>query len=327
MSNVHLGIDISKEHFDVALLRDEQYITGRFDNNSTGFGKLYRWLKKHKAHQCPACMEATGRYGEALAESLYENQYSVSVVNPVMIKRYAESRMRRNKTDREDAKLIAHYCATQAPDLWQPPPPHIRELQEMTRRLAALKDSRTAELNRRQSGVRSVVVLDDLNQTILFLEQQIATLAKAIDDHIDQHPDLKKNYELIKSIPSLGHVTASSFIAEVPDISRFESASQLAAYAGLSPSFNHSGKQSFSNGKMSKIGNARLRTLFYMPQKSARRWNPIIASLVERLQEKGKSAKVIRGAIMRKLLHLAYGVLKTQKPFDPHYLVNLQDPS
>lgn len=327
MSSVYLGIDISKEHFDVALWQDERYLTARFDNNQQGFRKLYSWLKKHKARRCPGCMEATGRYGEELAESLYEHQHPVSVVNPASIKKYAESRMRRNKTDQEDAKLIAHYCATQAPDLWQPVPAHIRELQEMTRRLVALKETRTAELNRRQSGLRSAVVIADVEANIGFLNQQISALQQAVQEHIDQHPDLKKNYELVQSIPSLGPVSASSFIAEVPDISRFNSASQLAAYAGLTPSFNHSGKQTFTQGKMSKIGNVHLRTLFFMPQKSARRCNPIIFALVARLQAKGKSAKVIRGAIMRKLLHLAYGVLKTQKPFDPKYLINLQDAS
>ena len=275
MTSVYLGIDISKEHFDVALLRDEHYLVARFDNHKIGFHKLLKWLKKQNARRCPTCMEATGRYGETLAEHLYEKGHPVSVVNPAMIKRYAESRMRRNKTDQEDAKLIAHFCATQKPDLWSPPPAHIRELQEMTRRLAALKDQRTAESNRLKSGLRSSIVIADVEANLDFLQQQIEALDQAIQDHIDRHPDLKENYELAQSIPSIGPVSASSFIAEVPDISRFESASQLAAYAGLSPALNHSGKQVFSSGKMSKVGNTRLRTLFFMPQKSARKYNPI----------------------------------------------------
>jgi len=325
MTSVYLGIDISKDHFDVSILRDEQYANARFENNKTGFKKLLNWIKKRKARQCPACMEATGRYGEELAELLHEKGHPVSVVNPALIKRYAESRMRRNKTDQEDAKLIAHFCATQNPDLWSPPPPHLRELQEMTRRLDALKQQKTAEVNRCKSGLRSEVVIADVEASIDFLQQQIDRLTKAIEDHINQHPDLKEKYDLLESIPAIGPVSASTFLSEVPDISRFDSAAQLAAYAGLSPSLNHSGKQTYSNGKMSKIGNKRLRTLFYMPQKTARRFNPIIRQLVARLEAKGKSNSVIRGAVMRKLLHIMYGVLKTGKPFDPNYLINSQN--
>jgi len=325
MTSVYLGIDISKEHFDIALLRDERYLTARFDNEKAGFVKLQKWLKKHKAKQCPATMEATGRYGEELAEWLFEKGHQVSVVNPAMIKRYAESRLRRNKTDQEDAKIIAHFCATQAPDLWSPPAAHIRELQEMTRRLESLKTQRTAETNRLKSGLRSDIVQADIEANIDFLQQQITLLDQAIHNHVDQNPDLKEKFDLLQSIPSIGPVSAATFIAEVPDISRFESASQLAAYAGLTPSLNHSGKQTYTTGKMSKVGNTRLRTLFFMPQKSARRHNPIIQKLVARLKDRGKSNKVIRGAVMRKLLHLMYGVLKTGVPFDSNYHVNLQN--
>ena len=322
MTQSYLGIDISKEHFDVALLRDEKYFMAKFDNSKTGFKKLFSWLKKQKAKQCPACLEATGRYGEALAESLYEKGHAISVVNPAAIKKYAESRMRRNKTDQEDAKIIAHYCATQSPTLWTPPPAHIRELQEMSRRLDTLKSDLVGEKNRLQSGLRSSVVIETIKANIKFLTKQIKALEAEIDNHIDQHPDLKEQVELLDSIPGIGFVTAINFVAEVPDIHRFQSAAQLAAYAGLSPAFNHSGKNNVSSGKLSKIGNKRLRTIFFMPNKSARRFNPIIKALVKRLEDRGKQPKTIRGAVMRKLLHLAYGVRKTGIPFDPNHHLN-----
>ena len=221
MSRPFLGIDISKDHFDVALYVNQQYRLARFANEKDGFRKLTKWLKKHKAQRCAACMEATGRYGDALAEYLFERDHPVSVINPAIIKRYAQSRMRRNKTDAEDAKVIAHYCATQAPDLWRPPAPHIRELQEMTRRLQALKENRTRERNRLQSGLRSATVIADVEANITFLNQQIAALQQAIEQHIDQHPDLKHKLTLLTSIDGIGFITASAFIAEVPDISRF----------------------------------------------------------------------------------------------------------
>ena len=328
MTQPYLGIDISKEHFDVALLRDEQYVTAKFDNTKDGFKKLFNWLKKQKAKQCPACMESTGRYGEHLAEALFNRNHPVSVVNPAAIKKYAESRMRRNKTDQEDAKLIAHFCATQSPNLWAPPPVHIRELQEMSRRLDTLKSDLVGEQNRLQSGLRSAIVIETVEANITFLKSQIKSLENAIKDHIDQHPDLKKQTDLLESIPGIGFGTATAFVAEVPDIHRFQSASQLAAYAGLTPALNHSGKNNYSSGKLSKIGHKRLRTLFYMPNMSARQHNPIIQDLVRRLQENGKQPKTIRGAVMRKLLHLAYGVLKSETSFDPnHHLKTFQGTS
>lgn len=322
MTQPHLGIDISKDHFDVAILRNEKYQTARFENSKEGFHKLFNWLKKQKAKQCPACMEATGRYGEELAEALFNHNHPVSVANPAAIKKYAESRMRRNKTDEEDAKLIAHFCATQSPTLWTPPPAHTRELQEMSRRLDTLKSDLVGERNRLQSGLRSSVVIATIETNIAFLKQQIISLEQAVYDHIDKNLDLKEQVELLTSIPGIGFGTASGFLAEVPDIRRFQSASQLAAYAGLTPSLNHSGKKNFSPGKLSKIGNKRLRTIFYMPNMSARRCNPIVQDQVERLKGCGKRPKTIRGAVMRKLLHLAYGVLKTGLPFNPQHHLN-----
>jgi len=322
MTQPYLGIDISKERFDAALFGNEKYLVADFENSKSGFKKLFNWLKKHKAKQCPACMEATGRYGEQLAEALHAKGHAVSVINPAAIKRYAESRMRRNKTDREDAKLIAHFCATQSPILWTPPPAHIRELQEMSRRLETLKDDRVSEENRLQSGLRSPVVIKTVKANITFLKKQIKGLEQAINDHLDNHPDLKEKTDLLRSIPSIGFGTATAFIAEVTDINRFESASQLAAYAGLTPSLNHSGKNNFAPGKLSKIGHKRLRSIFYMPHLSARTHNPIIQALVKRLTDAGKRASTIRGAVMRKLLHLCFGVLKTGKPFDPMHHQN-----
>lgn len=322
MTQPYLGIDISKDQLDVALLRDEKYLTAKFENSTGGFKKLFNWLKKQKAKQCPACMESTGRYGEDLAEALFNKSHTVSVVNPAAIKKYAESRMRRNKTDQEDAKLIAHFCATQSPAFWTPPPAHIRELQEMSRRIDTLKSDLVGEQNRLQSGLRSPIVIETVEANITFLKEQITSLEKAIKDHIDQHPDLKKQTELLETIPGIGFGTATAFVAEVPNIHRFQSAAQLAAYAGLTPCLNHSGKNNFSPGKLSKMGNKRLRTIFYMPNLSARRYNPIIQALVKRLRKHGKQPKTIRGAVMRKMLHLAYGVLKTETSFDPNHHLN-----
>jgi transposase len=255
---------------------------------------------------------------------LYERDYPVSVVNPARVKAYADSQLQRNKTDRQDAKVIAHFCATQQPDLWSPPPPEVQELQALVRRLENLQADRVRELNRQQSGLRSETVLQAIAVHIAFLDDQIATIQAQIKDHIDNHPHLRQQRDLLTSIPGIGDQTAAHFLAEVIDVHRFQSAQQLAAYAGLTPRNHHSGSSVHKPGRLVKTGNSYLRKALYMPALAAMRWNPIIRALVERLDARGKKRMTIVGAVMRKLVHLAFGVLKHQQPFDPNYLDNVQ---
>jgi len=141
---------------------------------------------------------------------------------------------------------------------------------------------------------------------------------------VNEHPQLREQRDLLTSIPGISDVTAVKFLAEIPNVNQFESAAQLAAYAGLTPRHHHSGSSVHKRGRMSKKGNSRFRTAFYFPAITAMRWNPIVKAQSERLEKKGKIPMVIVGAAMRKLVHLAYGVLKTGKPFDPNYLQNRQ---
>ena len=324
MKLVTLGIDISKATFDVALYRDDQYQLGHFSNDRVGFKKLTKWLAKRKAAGCHVCLEATGRYGQALALCLYEADYPISVVNPARIKAYADSQLKRNKTDTEDAQVIAHFCATQSPALWTPPAPAVQELQALVRRLDSLKSMRTQESNRRQAGLDSEAVLANIADHLAYLDEHIKALEEQIKGLIDKHPGLKRQRDLLITIKGISDTTAAKFLAEIPDIHQFDSAAQLAAYAGVTPRRKTSGTSVRGKGHLSKMGNTHLRAALYMPAVTAMRWNPAVKPLVERLQKRGKLPKVILGAVMRKLIHLAYGILKSGKPFDPNYLQNRQ---
>lgn len=324
MLTISLGIDVSKDKLDVALYEAGEYKQATFSNDKDGWQRLARWLKKHKARGVHVCIEATGRYGEGVALYLHQRGYPVSVVNPARIKAYGQSQLQRNKTDRQDAKVIAHFCATQTPHLWTPPSPEVQELQALVRRLETLKANRTRELNRKQSGLTSQTVLTAIEEHITFLNNQIEEIEQRIRDLINQHPELRQQHELLTSIPGIGNITAATFIAEVPDVSRFETAAQLAAYAGLTPRCHDSGSSIHRRGRLVKTGNSRFRTALYLPALAAMRHNPIVCTLVNRLQAKGKKRMTIVGAVMRKLVHLAFGVLKHQQPFDPDYLVNVQ---
>jgi len=324
MQTKTLGIDISKDKLDVALYQEEDNQLGLFSNDEAGFAKLHKWLKKKQAQGCPVCIEATGRYGEGVAYYLHELGYHVSVVNPARIKAYGKSQLKRNKTDQEDAKVIAHFCATQKPDVWRPPSPEARTLQALVRRVDSLKAMRTQENNRLHAGLAESFVLDDIQAHITYLEERIEVVSQQIQTLIEQHPQLQRQRDLLVSIPGISDITAAKFLAEVPDVTQFDSAAQLAAYAGLTPRKNDSGTSIHKRGRLSKTGNSRFRTAFYMPAVTAITWNPIVKALADRLAKKGKEKMVIIGAAMRKLVHLAYGVLKTGKPFDPNYLQNQQ---
>ena len=168
-----LGIDISKAEFDVALVQDGRTKTGVFPNTPQGFSKLGRWLKKQGVETVHACLEATGTYGEALAEFLHATGRQVSVVNPAQIKAYGQSQLVRNKTDQADARLIADFCATQHPALWTPPAPEWKELQALVRHLDSLKTMRQQERNRLSAGLSSATVEQALHEHIAFLDHQI----------------------------------------------------------------------------------------------------------------------------------------------------------
>lgn len=314
-----LGIDIAKKSFDVTLLKASGKQKHRqFGNDVAGYEQLQGWLVKQEVEQVHACMEATNIYWEGLAEYLVDQGYEVSVVNPAQIKGFAQSQLQRNKTDKQDSRVIALFCAQTDPKLWQPPSVAQRQLRAWVRHREALLKTRTQQLNRLDS-CRDDLVKTSLGCLIASLDEQVAQIEAQLESLIEQTPPLQAAYVLLLSIKGFGAVTALKLLAEFYDLAAYTSARAAAADAGLTPAHHESGTSVRKRSRMSKIGKASLRGALYWPAISAICHNPIVKALAERLQARGKSKKVIRGAAMRKLLHLAYGVLKNQIPFDPAY--------
>jgi transposase len=315
-----LGLDIAKATFSACLIRESGKLRHKsFANSPAGFAQLSGWLKQLAASPAHACLEATGTYYEALAAYLHAEGHAVSVVNPAAIKAYAQSRLSRTKNDRVDATLIAGFCAERRPAPWQPPAPELRELQALVRRLDSLQEMRTMEENRLSSGVTVAAVRASLEDSISYLTAQIEKTEALIHDHINRHPGLRRQRELLDSIPGVGSATAAVLLGEVPDLLQYKSARQVAAFAGLVPRERQSGSSIRGRVRLSKIGNARLRKALYFPAITALRCSPFFQSWAEGLRQRGKSKMAVIGAAMRKLVHLAYGVLKTGKPFDPEW--------
>jgi transposase len=317
MEKAVLGIDMAKKSFDVVLLQAGKSDHRSFANRGEGFEQLSHWLQKQGVEHVHACLEATGRYGEALAHYLYERKHSVSVVNPAQIRDYARSKLTRNKTDKLDAGIIAQFCLKEEPALWMPLAPEIQELQALVRHLETLQDMRTQENNRLKSANPSTLVQTMLEEHLRFLDQQIQDMQKQIEEHIHRHPGLKQQQELLLSIPGIGKKTAAKLLGE--NIQGFSNGRHLAAYAGLNPSQSRSGSSVRKRTKLSRIGRTGLRKALYFPAISARRFNPVIQTFCDRLADRHKQGMIVIAAAMRKLLCLALGVLKSGQPFDPHY--------
>lgn len=313
-----LGIDLSKETFHACLLSDRGEAKKVFPNSPRGFEQLMAWLKNRHAADVDFCMEATGAYWEPVALYLHGLEQRVSVVNPARIKAFAQSELLRTKTDSVDAALIARFCKSQHPEPWTPPPPEIRVLQALVRHYEHLKTTRVQQSVYEQSS-ETAVVKASMGEVIATLDEQIAQVEREIRQHFDDHPDLKRKRDLLTSIPGIGETTAGSLLAEIPHLDRFESAKAIAAFAGLSPRHRRSGTSIHGRPRLCKTGNSRLRKALYMPAIVALRFNPTLKIFADRLAAAGKHKRLIIGAVMRKLLVLAYGVLRSKKRFDANY--------
>lgn len=314
-----LGIDISKTKFDACLLIGDKAVSKRFGNSYDGFYALMDWLLEHAVTSLHACMEGTGRLWEPLAEYLHSQNCLVSVVNPARIKGFAQSEMRRSKTDKIDAKIIARFCRAQKPYAWVPPPAEIKVIRDMQRYLEALKDHRTQEHNRLTSGVMDARVQRAIEQHIEYIDREIESFENEILEYIDSHESLRRDFMLLTSINGIGQNAAVTFLGELPAVENFPTSRQLEVFCGLTPRLHESGSSVRARSKMSKVGNSRIRRALYMPALAALRTNPAVREFADRLRASGKPGKVVVGAVMRKLLRLMYAVLKSGQVYDYNF--------
>ena len=312
-----VGIDVAKAKFDVAVLTPEgKYRSKAFPNNPVGHQHFVDWLNQHGALEAHICLEATGAYGRGLARFLAQQQLLISVVNHAQIHAFGKTELARAKTDKADARLIARYCRMHCPAPWVPPTDEIVVLQALVQRREDLLALQNMESNRLESA--EGLARQSIEVHLEFIDQQIQIVRAQIEIHIDNHPSLKKQQELLSSIPGIGDNTATTLLAFLSPLERFHSVKQVVAYAGLNPSIRQSGQWA-GKTPIAKAGNALLRKALYLPAVVAKQHNPVIAAFCDRLLLNGKRPMQMVVAAMRKLLHLAFGVLKSGKPFDPKF--------
>jgi transposase len=317
MPDITVGVDIAKKKFDVARLEDGKYRHKVFENTPAGFAAFVSWLAAFGPAEARIVMEATGAYGLPLADYLTGQGLWVGVVNPARIKAFGKSEGSRTKTDKADAKLIARYAQARKLLRWTPPPPALRELDALLRRVEQLLDMRQMERNRLDTA--GPAAAPSIQNLLAALEKELDATREAIRRRIDDDPDLPARRDLLESIPGLGEATVAHLLVLFGDHHGFQNAKQAVAFVGLAPNPHQSGQAEAA--RLDKTGDARLRKALYMPALVAWRHNPVIREFCERLKARGKNGKSVACAAMRKLLHLAFGILKSGKKFDPEFKV------
>jgi transposase len=312
-----IGIDVAKAKLDAAAMLAEKYRDKTFDNTAAGFKALAAWIDSLRttagAGSVHVCMEATNVYWEACAQALSAAGHIVSVVNPALVKAHAQSLGLRIKTDRVDARAIASFCREKRPGAWQPLSANEQALRALVLRHTALMQMKGQESNRLET-VRDAAA-ESVKKHLTWLDTEIDRIEREIKKHIDDDPTLKGKRDLLDSIPGVGKRTISVMLSYVSFIDRMDNARQFAAFGGLNPALKESGTMR-AKAAMSKAGHVELRRALYMPAMVTLYRTAWGTAYRQRLEANRKPAKLIIGAMMRKLAHVIFGVLKSGKPFD-----------
>lgn len=313
----YTGIDISKLFFDVAFLQEGKYRYYKFSNDERGFGELLKILPVGSQ----VTMEASGPYYLQLACYLAGQGVVVSVINPLVIRRFCQMRMSRAKTDKKDAMMIAEYARTEKPGLWHVPKQHVITLQQMETLLANLNKEKTGLNNQLESFTHSGMLDDQLKKMLVrelkHKDALIRKINKAMEELAKQHyAEMLSNLE---SIPGMGKKTAMALIVLSGGFDRFDDYRKLSSYIGLCPRLFESGTSVKGKTRICKMGMSRIRAMLYICSWSAKRYNKACKELYERLVAKGKAKKQALIAVANKLLKQAFAIATQKTKYNENY--------
>ena len=317
-----LGIDVSKETLDACFMQlDGTAESVQVSNTAKGIQRLIAWVSK-RAPRCYICLEATSIYGKQVSEYAYALGLPVSVINPRQTHAYAQSQLARTKNDVIDARLIARFSRAMLLEgrlpCFEPLSASRQALQALVRYRDSLVTQRVQVLNRLETT--ELTWIQRSEKTVLrLLDRQIEKVEAQIMQQIEADPEIKGSFEILTSITGIGAVTATVLLAELLPIERVVNTKQVAASAGVTPRARHSGSRMPSSQPISKMGNARIRKTLYMAALSAMKYNETIKSFAARLVAKGKPGKVVVVAVMRKLIHISFALLKRQESYQTNY--------
>lgn len=315
-SKNYYGIDISKDVIDVM---DKNGKHKQYANELKGFKQL---LKQTDAESY-FVMEATGVYHSQLANYLYEKGEQVSVVNPLVIKRYMQMNLRRIKTDKADAEMISKYAQQNELQAYKPAPEYVKESRIISENIDLLIKSRTMIKNRlhamkHKAAKHRKIIINPLERAKEGLSKQIMQLEKELKKLIEANEsDL---FTRLQTIPGIGKSTAMFMIVLSEGFKKFESAKQFTCYVGMSPVEKRSGSSVRGRSRISKQGNGKLRNLLFMCSFNACKYNKACKALYDRIVAKGKSKKLALIAVANKLIKQAFAIAKSGLIYDENYV-------
>ncbi|MDA1029022.1 MAG: IS110 family transposase [Bacteroidetes bacterium] len=318
--NVFVGCDISKATIDVSLrAANRSRRQKQFLNTVAGHSSLINWITR-AGTIVRVVIEATGNYSLDFALTLEAcSTVELMVANPSATRQFARAQMRRSKTDRVDADMLADFAERMDFVPWTPPEAAILELRGMSRRMQALTTERTRERARLHQAAAtkttSVIVINDIEVNIRHLERRLDVMLHQALRLIAMHGSMASAYELLTSIRGIAKKSAVMILPEILILPGGMSVRQWVAHAGLDPRKYASGSSVEKRERISKMGNVKLRRALYMPALVAIKWEPSIMAFYEHLIAKGKKPMVAIVAVMRKLVHAIYGMLKNETPF------------
>lgn len=324
----HAGVDVSQHTLDAAT-RDRRgnERTAQFDNTATGHRQLIGWLTK-RGTAARVVLEATGVYSLDLAVALHAAQrLEVMVVNPRAARKFAEACLQRSSTDATMAVALREYAARMEFVPWVPPAQPVRHLRAIARRIAALTVERTSEQNRAHAAAASAatpaVVVNDIAVNVRHLQRRTDALQRQALALIQTDPDLTQAYHHLISVRGIADTSAIHLLGELLVLPADMTVRQWVAHSGLDVRHVVSGTSVHKAPRISKQGNAHLRRALYMPALVAAQYDPHVRAFYEQLLAAGKKPLQALVAVMRKLLHALYGMLKTNTDFDGSKFRNL----
>nr|WP_233131019.1 IS110 family transposase [Polaribacter tangerinus] len=281
------GIDISKDVFDVYNDSTGHY---QLSNDASGFKALLKDLPASAL----VVMEATGYYHYRLAQFLHKHGVFVSVVNPLSVKRFIQMKLAKVKTDKSDAKSIYEYGTSTDVPLYNALTDVQSECLQLFRLLDSYTKKRTATKNKLHGeatlGVPSKTVYSSLKRDLKHLSKEITMLENRLLELVKQ--DQQHQLTLLQTIPGIGLKTALFLMVVTDGFKKFETASQLCSYVGITPTIRESGSSVRGRSRISKIGNKKLPNLVFLAAFSAYKYNKACKALFDRIVAKGKSKKL-----------------------------------
>jgi transposase len=307
-NNEFVGIDVSKVTLDVACRESKEY--RQFENNAKGIDALIEWLKSIQPELI--VLEATGGLELPFVAELAYARMPVAIVNPRRIREFARSIGQLAKTDKLDARVIAHFGAVTRPEARKLPTQEDERLTALITRRRQIIEMLTAEKNRLHSACFSM--RERVETHIAWLEKELKALDDEIGDFIHQSPIWKEKDKLLRSVPGVGCVTSATLLAMLPELGTLNR-QKIAALVGVAPVNKDSGKRQ----KKRRVfgGRANVRSVLYMAALSASIHNPKIKSFYDHLIRMGKEKKVALTACMRKLIVMLNAIIRLNQPFSP----------